>query len=133
MGWFQIKLYIFPVPIILYPPFQWYMILYNSNIMIVIFCLFSNLFHAHFSGIVASPLITRFTFIKFIAFFVAIWGPSTAREIDKSKKNDRQDKLPVCTYLPSIILYSINVRYPTSEYFPIRECSDTRTIMSRIA
>ena len=28
----------------------------------------------------ASPLITRFTFIEFIAFFVAIWGPSTVKD-----------------------------------------------------
>ena len=32
----------------------------------------------------ASPLTTRITFIKFIAFFVAIWGPSTASREDEN-------------------------------------------------
>ena len=38
----------------------------------------------------------------------------------------------VFTYLPSILLYSINVQNPTSEYFHIREYSDIRMIVSRI-
>ena len=43
--------------------------------------------------------------------------------MNKFKKRDIQDKLPVSTYLLSIISYSINARHPMSEYFPIREYS----------
>ena len=43
-----------------------------------------------------------------------------------------QDKLPVCRYLWLIILYSITVRDPTSEYFTIRKYSDICTIISQI-
>ena len=39
------------------------------------------------------------------------------------------DKLPVNTYLPSIISHSINVQHTTSEYFTIMECYDICTIM----
>ena len=51
----------------------------------------------------------------------------------KSKKSDGQDKLTICTYLPSIILYSIDVQNPTSEYYPIREYYGICSIMSQIA
>ena len=53
--------------------------------------------------------------------------------IYRSKKSYRQDKFPVCTYLPSIISYSNNVSHPTSEYFPIREYYDIHTIMPQIS
>ena len=63
--------------------------------------------------------------------------------IDKNKKSDRQDKLPVTTYCSSIVSYGISIRSSTSEYFPIKGCSlhlydrviqynDTRADMSEI-
>ena len=48
----------------------------------------------------------------------------------ENKYSDRQNKLPITTYLLSIISYSINVWSHKSEYFPIKECSDICTIMS---
>ena len=53
--------------------------------------------------------------------------------MDTINKSDRQDKLPSCTHLQSIISYSINSWYPNSEYFPIREYSDIHAIMSQIS
>ena len=43
--------------------------------------------------------------------------------IDKNKKSDRQDKLPVTTFFPSIVLYGNTIRRSTSEHFPIKGCS----------
>ena len=45
----------------------------------------------------ASPLITRITFIKFIAFFVAIWGPSTVKvaqciQVDENRRYKEEAK-----------------------------------------
>ena len=43
--------------------------------------------------------------------------------IYKNKKSDIQDKSPVTTFCPSIVLYGITIRHSTSEYFPIKGCS----------
>ena len=43
--------------------------------------------------------------------------------IDKNKKSDIQDKFPVTTFFPSIVLYGNTIRRSTSEYFPIKGCS----------
>ena len=63
--------------------------------------------------------------------------------MDKNKKSDRQDKFPITTLYPSILLYVITIRRSTSEYFSIKGCSlhlynhvikchDTRDDMSAI-
>ena len=64
-------------------------------------------------------------------------------QIDKNNKSDRQDKLPVTKFFPSIVSYGIFIRRSTSEYLPIKEfylhlydrvikCHDTQDEMSVI-
>ena len=48
--------------------------------------------------------------------------------MDKSIKSDRKGK----HIFPKIVMYSINVRYPMSEYFHIIEYSDICKIVSQI-
>ena len=38
-------------------------------------------------------------------------------------ESERQDKFPVTTFCPSIVLYGKHIRCSTSEYFPIKVCS----------
>ena len=44
-------------------------------------------------------------------------------QIDKNKKIDRPDKLPVTTYCYLIVSYGITIRRSKSEYFTIKGCS----------
>ena len=43
--------------------------------------------------------------------------------MDYNNKSDRQDKFPVTTYCPSLLLYGITIQSYMSEYFPIKKFS----------
>ena len=60
----------------------------------------------------ASPLITQINFIKFIAFFVAIWGPSTANQLNWSMNKCSVSKKPhfICNRLIISKVYCFDVK-----------------------